>query len=214
MASLLGRRTAELHNALAVGTTPDFSPEPFTDHDLAELRAEIARLDLANRTALTERLDSLPSSTAILATRYLSAPLDIPQPIGWAGATKFRTHGDLHLGQILWTGSDFIFIDFEGEPSRTLTERRAKRSPFRDVAGMMRSFHYAAFSAKLDTPSADLWAKKSCAAFLDAWKAAAPALAAGLPLHELFIQEKALYELSYELNNRPDWVHIPLHSLG
>ena len=213
LASLLGRRTAELHHALAGGTTLDFSPEPLTSHDLAELRAEIARLDSANRTALTERLGSLPHATATLATRYLSAPLHIPQPTGWAGAAKFRTHGDLHLGQVLWTGSDFIFIDFEGEPSRSLAQRRAKRSPLRDVAGMLRSFHYAAFSAKLDASSADIWGEKSCSAFLDAWKATAPTLAAGLPLLDLLIQEKALYELSYELNNRPDWLHIPLRSL-
>ena len=207
-ARLLGTRTAELHNALATGTGSDFSPEPITAHDIAELCAEISRLDLANRALLSARVDSLPAETATLARRYLSTPLRCEQVAPHNGALKTRTHGDFHLGQVLWTGGDFVIIDFEGEPSRSLAERRAKRSPLRDVAGMLRSFHYAAHVAN------DSWAEAMCATFLDAWKAAVPALTAGLPLLPLFVQEKALYELSYELNNRPDWLHIPLRALG
>ena len=128
---------------------------------------------------------------------------------------KTRTHGDYHLGQVLWTGSDFVIIDFEGEPSRSLAERRAKRSPLRDVAGMLRSFHYAAHAAAADGgATAEQWAADSQAAFLAAWREAAPSLAPGLSLLPLFAAEKALYELAYELNNRPDWIRIPLQALA
>ena len=206
-AALLGQRTAELHNALATATGPDLSPEPLTHHDLDELRAEIARLHSTNRATLTTRLHTLNPATAALARRYLSAPLHThPMPLP-EGAIKTRTHGDYHLGQVLWTGTDFVIIDFEGEPTRTLPERRAKRSPLRDIAGMLRSFHYAA-------PTDPDWANAHCANFLQAWKTTAPTLTTGLPLLPHFIKEKALYELSYELNNRPDWAHIPLRALA
>lgn len=211
-AALLGRRTGEMHTALAAATEADFVPEPFSEADLDALRAEIARLEVSNREIL-RRVDSLPAAFGGLARSYLagSAPpltVDIP-----SGAVKTRTHGDYHLGQVLGTGADFVIIDFEGEPSRSLAERRAKRSPLRDVAGMLRSFHYAAYAAEGGT-SAEEWASASQGAFLAAWKQAAPGLVAGLGLLPLFIREKALYELAYELNNRPDWVRIPLQALA
>ena len=144
-------------------------------------------------------------------------------------AAKTRVHGDYHLGQVLWADGDYVIIDFEGEPTRTVGERRAKFSPVRDVAGMMRSYHYAAYAglfaytrnrpadfARL-RPWADLWCQWVSAAFLRAYLSAADGAAfvprdpaAFAALLDRFTLAKALYELVYELNNRPDWVRIPL----
>jgi maltose alpha-D-glucosyltransferase/alpha-amylase len=140
---------------------------------------------------------------------------------------KIRHHGDYHLGQVLVKRNDFIIVDFEGEPSRPLEERRAKHSPLRDVAGMLRSFSYAAAVALQQSRrqgpdprvSAALarWQTETSSAFLDAYREqirgtvswpSDPRVAA--QLIELFSLEKALYELRYELANRPDWVGIPL----
>ncbi len=205
-AALLGRRTGEMHAALASAKEPDFLAEPFAEADLRELEIEIARLDAGNRATIASR------TASELEQRFLDTPaarISVALP---AGAVKTRTHGDYHLGQVLWTGRDFVIIDFEGEPSRSLAERRAKRSPLRDVAGMLRSFHYAAHAAGPDA-GAEKWAAASQDAFFAAWREAAPSLVAGAALLPLFIAEKALYELAYELNNRPDWVYIPLQAL-
>ncbi len=145
-------------------------------------------------------------------------------------------HGDYHLGQVLWTGNDFVIIDFEGEPGRPLGERRIKRSPLHDVAGMMRSFHYAAYAALLGAGglrpddeerlggSAESWLRYwygwVAAVFLRAYLQAADG-AAFLPasrddldtLLDAFLLEKAVYELRYEVANRPDWVPIPLQGV-
>jgi trehalose synthase-fused probable maltokinase len=190
---------------------------------------------------LTSRLDSLPKEQRKLAqtilnqrTRldaffdaFLKRPLDV---------VLTRTHGDLHLGQMLFTGKDFIIIDFEGEPARPLDERRRKRSPLRDVAGMLRSFDYAAFSemtrqvqlgalgnanfATLE-PWARFWETWSSWAFLRGYletSGAAAYLPKGIDelrdLLSTLVLEKAVYELGYELDNRPDWVFIPLHSIS
>jgi maltose alpha-D-glucosyltransferase/alpha-amylase len=143
-------------------------------------------------------------------------------------AVRIRHHGDYHLGQVLYTGEDFVIIDFEGEPARPLDERRMKRAAMRDVAGMIRSFQYAAYSAirnRAGVPeTADAWA-----GFWTAWVSRAFAeayfgSAAGRPflpddeserklLFDVFVLEKALYEVAYELNNRPDWVGIPLRGI-
>jgi trehalose synthase-fused probable maltokinase len=138
----------------------------------------------------------------------------------YAGATGkiIRTHGDYHLGQTLWGESDWVILDFEGEPARPVTERRRKRSPLRDVAGMLRSFAYAATAAELlhDTPAPDGWEEEARVQFLDGYlETADPTL---LPSGSLAIErlltvfelEKAVYELRYELDNRPDWVRIPV----
>jgi maltose alpha-D-glucosyltransferase/alpha-amylase len=143
---------------------------------------------------------------------------------------KTRHHGDYHLGQVLISRNDFIITDFEGEPARPLEERRAKHSPIRDVAGMVRSFSYAAGAALARTvesaedeaklgPLAADWETETRAVFLKAYDETARA--AGLYASEadmramldLFEIEKALYELRYELNNRPDWVRWPLAGL-
>jgi len=148
---------------------------------------------------------------------------------------RIRTHGDYHLGQVLRTGNDFVIIDFEGEPSRPLSERRIKRSALRDVAGMLRSFHYAPYAvvqgqsqgsvirsediAALEN-AARFWHREVSAAFLGAYLAESGA-AAHLPhtreelrvLLDAYLLEKALYEIAYELNNRPEWVNIPLRGV-
>jgi trehalose synthase-fused probable maltokinase len=129
-----------------------------------------------------------------------------------------RTHGDYHLGQTLWSNGDWIILDFEGEPARALVERRRKRSPLRDVAGMLRSFAYVAIAAELErgTPAPDGWEEQARSQFLEGYlDTVDPALmpAGSLAIERLlavFELEKAVYELRYELDNRPDWVRIPV----
>jgi maltose alpha-D-glucosyltransferase/alpha-amylase len=147
-------------------------------------------------------------------------------------ASKIRVHGDYHLGQVLWSEGDFYILDFEGEPARSVDERRLKHSPLKDVAGMIRSFEYAAYAAlfavvssrRSEYPRLEAWARvwhrSVAAAFFRAY-ADAGADALFLPrvehdrdaLLRLFVLEKALYELNYELNNRPDWARIPLSGI-
>ncbi len=145
---------------------------------------------------------------------------------------RIRCHGDYHLGQVLYTGRDFLIMDFEGEPARPITERRLKRTPLRDVGGMLRSFHYASVAALIqggarlaDRPQLEVWANfwyywvavDFLRAYLDE-----VADAGFLPenrdqlaaLLDLCVIDKALYELAYELNNRPTWVHIPLRGIA
>jgi maltose alpha-D-glucosyltransferase/alpha-amylase len=154
-------------------------------------------------------------------------------------AHRIRVHGDYHLGQVLYTGRDFAVIDFEGEPARPLTERRLKRSALADVAGMLRSFHYAAYTAlageelrglrRSETMNgwdrwARFWTAWSSAAFLDAYLEEARGDEQGPPfvplddddlrtLLEAHLLEKAVYELGYELNNRPAWIHLPIRGI-
>jgi maltose alpha-D-glucosyltransferase/alpha-amylase len=150
--------------------------------------------------------------------------------------TRIRTHGDLHLGQVLHAGKDFAIIDFEGEPARPLSERRRKRSALRDVSGMLRSFHYAAFGSMLDHlrtgslsssvldalgPWAQLWQVWASWAFLKEYLNTAGE-ANFIPrdrdelriLLDTFLLDKAIYELGYEMNNRPDWMAIPLQGIS
>jgi trehalose synthase-fused probable maltokinase len=128
-----------------------------------------------------------------------------------------RHHGDFHLGQTLWADEDWVILDFEGEPARSLPERRRKRSPLRDVAGMLRSFAYAASASPLlrevETPVA--WEERARAEFLDGYRKTVeqhlvPSGTAMDKLLRVFELEKAVYELRYELNNRPEWVKIPV----
>ena len=149
------------------------------------------------------------------------------------GGMRIRVHGDLHLGQVLSTGNDFVILDFEGEPARPLTERRLKRSVLRDVAGMLRSFHYAAYSAipeavergqvreeqrrELLEDAAERWVACVSGSFLRGYLDAVDgtellprdpeALRAALDAHLL---EKACYEIQYELDHRPDFVEVPI----
>jgi maltose alpha-D-glucosyltransferase/alpha-amylase len=232
-AATLGRRTAELHLTLAEATGPSFVPETLDRSALSRAADEMlvgakATLDLLARRASSLNGVAREYADAILAHRpYLLARFDHLGDLEDAG-WRIRIHGDYHLGQVLRTEEDFVILDFEGEPARSIEERRVKQSPLKDVAGMIRSYSYAAYAALFTftthTPDdyalleswADAWQRWIAEAFLGAYDAAlgdlplAPSRAARRPLLDAFILDKALYELGYELNNRPDWVNIPL----
>jgi maltose alpha-D-glucosyltransferase/alpha-amylase len=240
-AAVLGRRTAELHLALSSDTrTESFAPEPFTTDDVSRLLAdaagqvEKARALLADGASLPAEVSAPARDIIERAGRKLHALHDAhaARPIEFT-ASRTRVHGDYHLGQVLWSESDFYILDFEGEPARPLETRRQKESPLKDVAGMLRSFSYAAHAAlvthNLGTwsdverlePWARIWERWAGASFLKGYLAAAghaPFLpvdpAQRAMLLDLFLLDKALYELNYELNNRPDWVRIPLKGLA
>jgi trehalose synthase-fused probable maltokinase len=241
-AQVLGRRTAELHLALAGDTTSEaFAPEPWTRDDTARLAADAAGQILHARVLLASAPHGLAAEASIAATELLSradAALhdrhDAPRGLVPDGTiARIRVHGDYHLGQVLWAEGDFYILDFEGEPARPLDERRRKESALKDVAGMLRSFSYAAYAAlfahsagradEFDRvePWARAWERWTGAAFLKGYLAvagAAPFLPADpvqrAALLDLFLLDKALYELNYELNNRPDWARIPLRGLA
>jgi maltose alpha-D-glucosyltransferase / alpha-amylase len=236
LVQVLGARTAELHLALARPSgDPAFEPEPLTAADVAAYRDRAAADLRACLDMLEARAAELPpmasdDARAVLAGRErLLARLDecAAEP---PQALKTRHHGDYHLGQVLLSNNDFVIVDFEGEPARSFEQRRAKHSPLRDVAGMLRSFDYAQWSAlrrvarePVDlerlAPLARHWKEQACATFLRAYDEAARSaalygsLAPGRGLLGLFEIEKALYELRYELESRPDWVQIPLRGL-
>jgi maltose alpha-D-glucosyltransferase/alpha-amylase len=238
LAGTLGRRVAELHRAFARATgDPAFDPEPVSDADAAAWAARVKDDVVQSLDALERRRAGLPAEAQAAAGELLAARpalLERLDALDLAGLEVARTryHGDLHLGQVLLRANDFIIIDFEGEPSRPLAERRAKHSPLRDVAGILRSLDYAAATAASDRARhppekrAQLeqaigeWQRGAEAAFLDAYRAAAgdcPSLPAKdahfRALLDLFLLEKALYELRYELDNRPDWIAIPVRGL-
>jgi maltokinase len=211
----LGRATGEMHSALGSDSTdPDFAPEEPSTESLSLL---VATID--------EEIDrifvDLPESEALepIAGRGqdVRERLKMLANIG-AGGRVIRTHGDYHLGQTMLTDRGWVILDFEGEPARSLSERRMKRSPLRDVAGMLRSFSYVSAAAQQlggTTPASD-WEERARSAFLASYYAAVDSslLPPGQdPTHRLlsvFELEKAVYELRYELNNRPDWVGIPV----
>jgi maltose alpha-D-glucosyltransferase/alpha-amylase len=233
----LGRRTAELHCALAEpGGDPAFDPEPIGHGDLVAWNKQVHAQAVQTLALLAQRRAALGMETQIEADALLARGKELLRRIEHSlparvAASKTRYHGDYHLGQALLVRNDFFIIDFEGEPDRTLAERRAKHSPLKDVAGMLRSFNYAAYAALTRVtaerpddravlePYARQWEQVARAAFLDAY--AATAAGAGLypswdemqDLLELLVLEKALYELRYELTSRPDWAHIPLLGL-
>jgi maltose alpha-D-glucosyltransferase/alpha-amylase len=238
MIHLLGQRTGELHLALmSLSQTPDLAPEPFSLLYQKSLYQSIRGLTLKVFTEMENHLRSMDPSTAEEARRMLLAKRTILNRLARIverkiAALKIRVHGDYHLGQVLYTGKDFVIIDFEGEPERFLTERRLKQSALRDVAGMMRSFHYAAQgdlllrAAKLGTdidylgPWADLWYSYVSGIFLHSYRktvADSPLVptdeADFTALLETFVLEKAVYELGYELHHRPDWLMIPVRGV-
>jgi maltose alpha-D-glucosyltransferase/alpha-amylase len=233
-AGVLGRRTAEMHRALASDPAdPSFAPEPLLPDELRALSDRLAAFSRATFQTLRSRLDGLSGPVRQAAETILGEgpallaragdPASVEGPL-----VKTRVHGDYHLGQVLWQENDFIILDFEGEPGRTLAERRAKQSPLKDVAGMLRSFDYAAYSELLGftadgperfeklVPWARLWRTWTSAAFLRGYReAAAPELLPGSAedlsrLLDFFVLEKLMWELHYEMNYRPEWVHIPL----
>jgi len=236
-ARTLGQRTAELHRAFATPTgDPAFDPEPTTSADLeawvAQARAT-AEKSLATLERERERVPAAlrAQADALLARREaIFARIAVPS-LG-DGVMKTRYHGDFHLGQVLVIVDDFMIVDFEGEPGRDPDVRRRKSSPLRDVAGMLRSINYAAVAGVRglaadrgeDTsaiePLAVQWEKRSAAAFLDGYRAAIAGCLSypsepdqAQRLLDLFVLEKAFYEMSYELANRPSWLRIPLEGI-
>jgi maltose alpha-D-glucosyltransferase/alpha-amylase len=240
-AALLGKRTAEMHLALAANKADAaFTPEPFSTlyqrslyQGMRSAAGEVLQTLRKNLGRLPEHL--LPEASRLIEQeqalferfqRVTRAKID---------ASRTRIHGDYHLGQVLYTGPDFQIIDYEGEPVRALTERRLKRSPLRDVAGMLRSFQYAAFTRFFSATESligrpdevtrleqwtDYWYYWVCAVFVRSYLETAgdasfiPQQRADLQtLIETYVLDKALYELNYELNNRPDWVGIPLRGI-
>jgi maltose alpha-D-glucosyltransferase/alpha-amylase len=235
---VLAVRTAELHRALAQPTrNPAFAPQPLTRDDIDAYRQR-ATDEVRNALGMLKSgLEQVPAAdrdragTVLALGEQLSARIEalasqVPQGL------KTRIHGDYHLGQVLVTRNDFVIIDFEGEPGHSLEQRSAKHSPLRDVAGMLRSFSYVQHSALRNVahneaegiklaPLARAWEVEVRAAFLSAYDAAArdaklygpEAPQAGSGLLGLFELEKALYELRYELGNRPGWAGIPLQGI-
>ncbi len=233
----LAVRTAELHRALATQTgNPMFDPESLGRADFEAYRQHALEEAKNALAILKSRLGELTPAERDKASSILARQDVLLKRMGTLASEdtrgmKIRIHGDYHLGQVLLTRNDFVIIDFEGEPGHSLEERRAKQSPLRDVAGMLRSFRYVEHSALRDVahdevelarlaPLARTWAKEVRAAFLTAYDETARGaslygdLTPGSGLLGLFELEKAFYELRYELNNRPGWAGIPLQGIA
>ncbi len=238
-AKKLGAVTRAMHEALASDDdNPDFAPEPVEPGDL-DRWAQKTQRSLRDAMALLERqLTTLPKerieeAQALVRRKdhFTGWINELADQIGDDLGMRTRTHGDYHLGQVLRTrDGDFMIIDFEGEPSRSLEERREKTSPLRDVAGMLRSFGYAAATLAMETKNiqphtreirAGRWERDVRAAYLAGYLESGEDEAL-LPddeaharqLISLFEAEKAFYELSYELNNRPTWAWIPMRGIS
>jgi maltose alpha-D-glucosyltransferase/alpha-amylase len=234
-ASKLGRRTAELHLALASDATdPAFRPEPMTSAEFNALAKDMDAHAESVLKLLEGAIANLPQGSAAKTQAILQSGDRLRQRLREVGAlqngtTRIRIHGDYHLGQVLWAENDFVILDFEGEPARALAERRAKQVALKDVAGMLRSYSYAAYAAlfahTIDRPAdfdrlepwARLWEAWNSAVFLQGYLAIArrasfvPGTSAALEiLLRAFLIDKALYELRYELNSRPGWLDVPL----
>jgi maltose alpha-D-glucosyltransferase / alpha-amylase len=240
-ARLLGKRTAEMHAALAdENGGPDFAPERFARADAEKLYAEMLEQADITFELLRQKQGAMEGGAAESASELLQREDRVRERFsalraGGMDAVRIRYHGDYHLGQVLWTGNDFMIIDFEGEPARPLGHRRAKTLAMRDVAGMIRSFQYAAFAALFGQVSgvpsepemalaveawASYWTAWVSATYLRAYfeEAGARSFVPRDPeqrriVFDAFLLQKALYEVAYELNNRPDWVRIPLRGI-
>jgi len=234
-AATLGRRTAELHLALASASNdPSLAPEPLSVTELQALLADLREHASGVLEMLKERLPYLPDEVMETAAGVLSRRTRIldhfeafrPETVP---TRRIRIHGDYHLGQVLKVRTDFVILDFEGEPARPLADRRAKQCPLKDVAGMLRSFSYAAYSSLINhrtrhggdmarlEPWAQLWEHCVAAEFLRAYRETThgadfspPDIGDFRKLLDIFLMDKALYEVRYELNVRPAWVRIPL----
>ncbi len=241
LARLLGQRTGELHLALSSDAqNRDFAPEPFTPFYQRSLFQSMRNLAVQNFSLLRRGFELIPAEVRDQARQVTALESEVlkrfravyESPIT---ARRIRCHGDFHLGQVLYTGKDFIFIDFEGEPARPLGERRIKRSPLRDVAGMIRSFDYLTYLAlerqlelgtiqEHDLPALEpwtaFWYRWVSATYLKAYlrvlrssdllPEATNQLSILLDAHLL---EKAVYELGYEFNHRPTWLKVPLRGV-
>ncbi|MDQ3604702.1 MAG: maltose alpha-D-glucosyltransferase, partial [Gemmatimonadota bacterium] len=247
----LGTVTGRMHAALASAGEEhgDFAPEPITREDVQRWGESFQRSATGVLEEVGRRLDAIPGSFPPQILNELAAVVrdapNIRQRLGElealqeAGLRKTRFHGDYHLGQVLRTADaapggegEWVVLDFEGEPARSLSERRAKYSPLRDVAGMLRSFNYAVRMALREQDARDpsvrsgleawaaAWEREIRGRFLDAYREAAAG--AGIIPEEraaldrvlaVFELGKAVYELGYELNNRPDWIWVPVQSI-
>jgi len=240
-ARLIGQRTAELHLALAAETEdPNFAPEPATSHSQRGLYQSMRNLTRQNFQLLNKRLNTLPPEIQAQAQQVLGMEAEILKRFRatyekGVDGFRIRHHGNYNLGQMLYTGKDFLVVDFEGEPALMLGERQFKRSPLRDVAGMARSFQYAAHAALLlqvergtlqparlaaANAWARFWSQWVGAVFFKAYRAAIgnatllPSREENLHLiFEAYLLRKAVYELGHELNERPGWVGISLESI-
>lgn len=239
MIKLLGKRTAEMHMALAsVENKKEFKPEPFSllyQKSLYQsfrtlIKRTINEMKSSKRKLTDEKKelidDIIKNEELLLSTiKYTLEKKKIH-------TSKTRVHGDYHLGQVLFTGKDFVIIDFEGEPTRSLTARKLKHCPFKDVAGMLRSFHYAIYMGQLENQSKIPESAEALNPWLEAWYEIVHNTyiesyletakgASFIPEEErqvtdllsVYTIEKAIYEADYEFNNRPDWLHIPLNGL-
>jgi len=241
LAELLGRRTAELHGALASDSTDAaFAPEPITAHYQRALLQGMRATARRRLRELRRAARSLDGQVQELAEEVLGREAEVMARLeavnaGRVRASRIREHGDYHLGQVLYTGNDFVIIDFEGEPARPLSERRIKRVSLRDVASMLRSYDYAAEVGRLELASRGLverdseafaglaewaafWQRWVGAAFVRGYREAAKPPFATTPeetaqLLPAYLLDKALYEVAYELGSRPHFVDVPLRGI-
>jgi maltose alpha-D-glucosyltransferase/alpha-amylase len=243
LSRLLGRRTAEMHAALADDSIdPAFAPEPYTPNYQRSVFQSMRNTLRTTIQLLSQKVSTLAPEEAELARwvigneaaamdvfrKFSNLPVHLP---------RIRIHGDYHLGQVLWTGKDFVIVDFEGEPLRSVGERRLKRSPMRDIAGMVRSFDYVAWTALRkhwtviapdtnrlvrDRHAASLWTAWLSREFVRSYIVELQQLRSELVWPNLeqtelvlrsWVFEKALHEVHYELNSRPDWLQIPLQAV-
>ncbi|EMR01884.1 maltose alpha-D-glucosyltransferase [Cesiribacter andamanensis] len=235
---LLGRRTADMHKALASQPSfADFSHEEFSLHYQRSLFSSLQTLTRSSYELLEKKLGSLPEHLQQDASQIMGLRGQVLEQFKQIydhkiTTLKIRTHGDYHLGQVLYTGRDFLIIDFEGEPARAFSERRIRRSPLRDVAGMIRSFHYAAYGTLFEMQVANQKQEESLEQWAEIWYRQNASLYLKAYLQEMqgtgllpdnegdlrtmlqtFLLEKAVYEMAYELNNRPDWLLIPIRGI-
>ena len=232
-ATVLGRRTAEMHTALAMASGDAFAPELLGSRELDAVARDMRAGAERSLDRLASALTALDPSVRPLAETVLNGRetllkrVDDIRTLADAGL-RIRVHGDYHLGQVLRTEEDFVIVDFEGDTSRPIAERRVKQSPVKDLSGMLRSFSYAAYAALFAftvhapndfdplEPWAETWCHWVARAFLRGYRGALgpspllPAEDATETLLRAFTMEKALQELSYELTNRPEWIRIPL----
>ncbi len=240
-ATLLGQRTGELHRALAsVPGHPVFAPQPMSTLYQRSLYQSLRASVRSNFNLLRRRLDHLTEPQRELGELVLGREEELLLTLRSIttekiDAMRIRVHGDYHLGQVLYTGNDFVVIDFEGEPMRPISERRIKQLGLRDVAGMLRSYQYttsmalqAAMASGVETPEhlnglsgwADAISRWLASVFLRGYLGAVDGtgIVPEAPHHlrwllDALMLDKAAYELGYELNNRPDWVDIPLRGI-
>jgi trehalose synthase-fused probable maltokinase len=239
-AELLGRRTAELHLALSSDASdPSFAPEPFSRPYQLALQRSMMEQCTGVFELLRGQLGNLPETARPQAQKLLPLQSSVEERLQSfversSDGARIRIHGDYHLGQVLCSDGDFTIIDFEGEPARPLAERRTKRSPLQDVAGMLRSFHYAARQGTRDWLERQgnkpedsstrewirFWRDQVSSRFMSAYLETSRngsflphSTRATATLLNVYLLNKAIYELGYELNNRPDWVMIPLEGI-